>query len=116
TPVRLRGARGETVAFQMVLAALAGSPGVRIRFTDLAGDGTAIPRRRLSAFLETFLYCPSVEAKWVGLPAGEYPDPLVPLLEDGSGPGVSSFALPPRRNQVVWVDLDIPRGTRGGSY
>jgi hypothetical protein len=118
TPVRLRGARGETVAFQIAMAAKAGSPAVDVEMGDLSGARGAIPRRHLSAFLESTLYCPAVEPKVVGLPAGEYPDPLVPLWEAGPGtrPVASPFALPPRRNQIVWIDIEIPRLATPGDY
>ena len=118
TPVRLRGARGETVAFQVAMAAEAGSPSVEVVLRDLSGPRGAIPRRNLSAFLETHLACPAVEAKVVALPAGEYPDPLVPLWEAGPGtrPVASPFALAPRRNRMVWVDVEIPREAAPGPY
>jgi hypothetical protein len=118
TPVRLRGARGETVAFQVVMAAEAGSPAVDVEVGDLSGPGGTIPRQGLSAFLESHMYCPAVDARVVALPAGEYPDPLVPLWEAGPGtrPVAAPFALPPRRNQVVWIDVEIPRQAAPGVY
>ena len=113
--VRLRGARGETVAFQLAMAAEAGSPSVDLLLGELAGPGGTI---RGSAFLEAHLRCPAGEARVVALPAGEYPDPLVPLWEDGPGTRrvAAPFSLPPRRNQVVWVDLAIPREAVPGVY
>jgi len=117
-PIRLRGARAEAVAFQLVLAAEAGSPAVEVALDDLRGPHGAIPRRQVSAYLEACLYCPAVDAKVVALPAGEYPDPLVPLWENGPGtrPIASPFPLRPRRNQVVWVDVAIPRDVAAGTY
>ena len=117
-PVRLQGARGETVAFQVALASERGSPRVEVELSDLAGQGSRLPRRQFAAFLETYLYCPAVEGKLVALPPGEYPDPLVPLWEDapGSRPVAAPFSLIPRRNQVLWIDLEVPRGAAAGSY
>ncbi|HKC11425.1 MAG TPA: glycoside hydrolase domain-containing protein [Vicinamibacteria bacterium] len=117
-PARLQGARGETVAFQLALAAETGSPRVEVGLSDLSGLEGIIPRRSVSAFLETHLYCPPVEDKLVALPPGEYPDPLIPLWENGPGsrPIASPFPLLPRRNQVLWVEVDIPRETRAGGY
>jgi hypothetical protein len=116
TAVRLRGARGETVAFQVAMAAEAGSASVDVDPGDLAGPHGTIPRRQLSAFLEAYLYCPAVDARVVGLPAGEYPDPLLPLWEGGARGVAAPFPLLPRRNQVVWVDVAIPRDAAPGVY
>jgi hypothetical protein len=106
------------VAFQLVLAARDGRRAVDIEVSDLAGRRGRIPRERIAVFLETHLYCPAVDRKLVGLPAGEYPDPLVPLWEDGPGtrPVAAPFSIPPRRNQVLWIDLEIPREAAPDRY
>ncbi len=117
-PVRLRAARGEVVAFQVALASLEGSARVTVDVSDLRSGARRIERGRLGVFLETVLYCPEVEAKFVGLPAGEYPDPLVPLWENGPGtrPVASPFALPARRNQMLWVDVPVAHDVPAGLY
>lgn len=117
-PVVLRAARGEVVAFQVALAARRGSPRVEVEVGDLTGSAGTLPRRALDVFLETFLDCPAVEAKFVGLPAGEYPDPLVPLWEDGPGTRkvAAGFALPKRRNQILWVDVAVGHDVKAGRY
>lgn len=117
-PIRLRAARGEVVAFQLVLAARDGSPRVDVAVSDLSGSAGSLPRARIGVFLETFLACPAVEPKFVGLPAGEYPDPLVPLWEAGPGsrPVAAPFALPARRNQILWIDVTVPRELPAGRY
>jgi hypothetical protein len=116
--VRLLAARGETAAFQLVLAAPADTPTVEIELGELAGAAGTLPKRSLSAFLETFLQCPAVESKLVALPAGEFPDPLVPLWE--AGPGSASIAHPfplhAERNQVLWIDVAVPRSAAAGVY
>lgn len=117
-PIRLEAARGETVAFQVALASAQPSRGVRIHVDDLAGAHGAIPRRRIEAFLEWFVDCPAVEEKAVGLPAGEYPDALLPLWEGGpDGAGIASpFPLAAKRNNLVWVDVRVPRDAAAGRY
>ncbi len=117
-PVQLEGAPGETVAFQLVLAAAAGSPRVSVDWADLEGPGARVPRSRVEVLLESYIRCPETEDKVVGLGAGEYPDALVPLFESGPGsaPLASPFALVPRRNQPLWVDVVIPRRLPAGVY
>jgi hypothetical protein len=117
-PVRLEGAPGETVAFQMVLASGHAVPRVRVEWADLDGSDGRIPRSRIEVFRESYIRCPDTEEKVVGLGAGEYPDALIPLYESGpeSTPLGSPFALAPHRNQPLWVDLVIPRGTPAGLY
>lgn len=110
-PVKLEGARNETVSFQIVLAAREGSSRVEVGATDLAGGSASIPRNHLTVFREYTLDCPPVKPKAVSLGPGEYPDALVPLFENGWGtrPIASPFSLEPRRNRILWVDLEIPR-------
>ena len=104
--VELAGARGETVAFQVALAARAGRPRVSAEIPHLEGPGGRIPRERIDAFLESFIFCPQTPGPV--LRAGEYPDALIPLP--------ASFSVPPERNQPVWLDVTIPREAAPGRY
>jgi hypothetical protein len=117
SPVSLQAARGETVAFQLVLAApqpvlLDVRPGA------LTGAGRRIEPTALELFVESFLDTPRVDPSVVGLGPGEYPDALVPLRERGaSGRAIASpVRLTPRRNQPLWVDLAVPRDAVPGTY
>ena len=117
-PVRLEGAPGETVAFQLILASNTGSSRVEADISALEGSDGKVPRENVGVFLESYLDCPPVAEKVVSFGPGEYPDALVPLWERGVGSrGIASpFVLAPRRNQGLWVDVEIPRGTRAGDY
>lgn len=117
-PVRLEGARGETVAVQLVLASATGSPRVEVEVPDLVGSAGTIPRQHVALFVESYLKCPAVAEKVVSLGAGEYPDALIPLWENapGSRAIASPLKLPARRNQVLWMDVGIPRSARADRY
>jgi Glycoside hydrolase 123, catalytic domain len=116
--VSLDGAAGETVAFQLILASLTGSPRVEADVSSLDGPVGRVPRESVNVFLESYLSCPPVAAKVVALGPGEYPDALIPLWEHGPGTRAvaSPFALAPKRNQGLWIDVEIPRGARAGDY
>ncbi len=116
--VALRGAGGETVAFQLALESSVDRKSVAVRVDPLRNGPDSIGADRFDLFLETFLDCPGVDAKMVSLGPGRYPDPLVPLWEDG--PGTREVAHPLRlkasERSVVWVDVEIPRGGAPGLY
>jgi hypothetical protein len=117
-PLRLEGALGETVAFQVVLASSSGGVRVEVEVPELRGGAGSIPRKQINVFLESYLSCPAVNEKVVSLGPGEYPDALVPLWENGpdSRAIASPIAVPERRNVVLWVDVSIPRTAVAGSY
>ena len=108
TEAAVQGARGETVAFQVVLAALRGRQRISAEIPDLQGPGGRIPRERVEAFLEWFIACGPTPESPASLGAGEHPDALVPILRP--------FGLAPERNQPVWIDVTIPRDTPPGAY
>jgi len=117
-PVQLTAAGGETVAFQLVLASREGASGVDILLEELAGPAGTIPRERIEALLEWYVACPEVEPKVVSLGPGEYPDALLPLRTDSpeSEPVAAPFDVQAGRNQPIWVDVSVPRGTPAGRY
>lgn len=107
-PIELEGARGETVAFQLVLASREGLPKISVEVGHLLGQGARIPREQIAVFLESYIDCPAVPREVVSLGPGEYPDPLIPLP--------STVSLAPGRNQPLWIDVEIPRQARPGRY
>ncbi len=114
-PVRLQGARGETVAFQLVLSAR--EPlAVDVDVDALDSGRGRIGREDVGVFLETYLACPAVESTVVALGPGEYPDALVPLWDDHGAAVAAPVRLTPRRNQPLWIDVSIPRGAVPGAY
>lgn len=114
-PVRLQGARGETVAFQLVLAAR-DPVAVDVEVDALDGGSGRIGREGIEVFLEVYVACPPVDSTVVALGPGEFPDPLVPLWDDGGARVAAPVRLTPRRNQPLWVDVSIPRDAAPGAY
>ncbi len=106
--VDLEGARGETVAFQVGLAARGGRSHLTAEITDLQGPAGRIPRDGIEAFLEWFILCPPTPGGAASLGPGEHPDALIPISQP--------FRVKPERNQPVWVDVTIPRDAAPGRY
>jgi Domain of unknown function (DUF4091) len=117
-PVRMHAARGETVAFQLAVASSRSGSRVDVDPSDLTGPGGRIPRGQLEVLLESYLDCGEVDAKVVTLGPGHYPDPLIPLWESGPGsrPVAAPFPLLEGQNQVLWVDVTVPRAAAAGTY
>lgn len=115
-PYTLFGARGETVAFQIVLASAQGSPDVDVEPTALTADAGVIAAERLQVFFESYIYCGPVPEKGVSLGDGEYPDALIPLRRPDGQRLAAPFPLKARRNQPLWVDVAIPRDAPPGRY
>lgn len=107
---QLSAARGEWVAFQVVLT---GTPeqltGAKLTTTFLSGPkGATIPPP--SIFREHYVRV-TTSSPQTSLPAGDYPDALVP----------QSFAETPLPkldllNQPFWVDLYVPYAQTAGDY
>ncbi len=114
--VTLAGARGETLAFQVLV-----QPGSRsleavdVRIADLHGDGGGrIDAQRFSRFREWYVTVtePSTSPGGSAGPA-EYPDALVPAAAPRLGLPVD---VPANRTQGIWVDLAIPGTATPGTY
>ncbi len=114
--VALRGARGEAVAFQvMVQAGRAPLAGADVRVSDLRREGGGeILAGRAALFREWYLpvTLPSTSPGGSAGP-GEYPDALVPAATPRFGLPVD---VPAGRTQGVWVDLSIPAEAPPGRY
>lgn len=114
--VTLAGARGETVAFQvMVQAGSRALPAVDVRMSELRRDGGgAIAASQLARFREWYVTVtlPSRSpARSTG--PGKYPDALVPADTPGWGLPVDVAA---GRTQGTWIDCGIPRDAVPGTY
>lgn len=116
--VRLHGARGEYVGFQVVVrAGEAGLRGAAVRVEPLRGPaGAEIAAENVDLFRQHFLRVavPSQFGTVEPVPEaglGEYPVQMVPLR--GSE---ARFDVPAGRNQPVWVDLWVPERQSPGEY
>ena len=118
--VTLRSAINETVAFQLVLRGGASRiEGVEVAFESLAGPGGAtIGAEQLRAFREWFIRVHRYPG-WYLRRTGrrrrlrEIADVLVPLEAPRYG---QPFNLPADHNEILWIDLAVPKGTRPGRY
>jgi Domain of unknown function (DUF4091) len=114
--ITLAGARGETVAFQvMVQAGARALEGVTVEVSDLRREaGGVVPAGRFTRFREWYVAV-TVPSGSPGGSAGrgEYPDALVPA-------GTPRFGLPvdvpPARTQGIWIDCAIPGDAPAGTY
>jgi len=127
--VSLAGARGETVAFQvMVRAEKADLQGVDVALGPLEGAGTRIDPSAGRLYKEwyTKVTRPSQSPAHPCGP-GWYPDALVPWdVPDGGVPvptpaGKATYDAPPFRvprglTQGIWIDVAIPRQLPAGTY
>ena len=114
--ITLRGARGETVAFQvMVQSGARPLQAVDVRPSELRRDGGGgIGARQLSRFREWYVTV-TLRSTSPGGSAGpgDYPDALVPADTPGWGLPLDVAA---GKTQGIWVDCAIPRSARAGTY
>jgi hypothetical protein len=126
--INLSGARGETVDTQIVVTAPAGNSltNVNVTLTNLTGpNGAVIPSSNYTLYREWYVsfaagsidYGPGATNR--PLPPGTYADPLIPFNDPETGAPLSGnsaaihaapFSVTAGQNQVLWVDLSIPRG------
>ena len=115
--VTLEGARGETLAFQVIVqpgrSALAA---VDVQVSDLRREGGTggVPARRFARFREWYVPV-TLPSRSPGGSAGpgEYPDALIPADAPGWGLPVDVAA---GKTQGIWIDCAIPSGAEPGSY
>ena len=125
--IKIFGARNETVAFQLVLqGGSAKTSGVTVTLPSVGtiknsgvsnNPDTYFKGRNIELFKEEYL---NVTTRSHGLVwetgdapkgwSGWIPDPLVPLNL------MKDFSVTAKRNQAVWVDVYIPKGTPPGVH
>jgi hypothetical protein len=106
----IEAARGEWESLQVVLTATPGEiKGITLEVTALQGpDSTSIPAPEV---LREHYVKVAKSTPMSPLPAGDYPDALVPqdfpwqVLPDGK-----------EINQPWWIDVHVPYGTKAGLY
>jgi Domain of unknown function (DUF4091) len=114
--ITLAGARGETVAFQvMVQSGARALDGVTASVSELRREGGgAIAAERFSRFREWYVAVTVPSASPGGSAGkGEYPDALVPADTPGFGLPVG---VPAGRTQGIWIDCAIPASAPAGAY
>ena len=103
--VDLYGAKNEIISFQIILRAKK-----RLEIANAFVQWEDNDAFKTDLFYESYLFAPEVPKKEVAEPAGEYPDPLIPFWDPGQKkrPVALPFVLAPKRNQPIWVDIQIP--------
>jgi hypothetical protein len=132
TEARLAAARNEYEPFQVALRT-EGRPveNVRAAVTDLTGPGGAvIPANQLTLYREHYVYLRRPSYRSAAQP-GLYPDALIPFVNPLDGSEIPPwteenrhgakykavpFTLWPRFNEVLWVEVFVPRDTPAGEY
>ncbi len=122
TSIDLYAAKGETESFQIVVRAPAGGlTNVNVLAPDLGGPQPTLYR-------EHYVYLTHGSGDWASninrpLGPGWYPDGLIPFVNPATGQPLSGapidavpFSLSADRNQPIWVDIEVPRGTPAGQY
>ncbi len=114
--VRLRAARNEVVAFQLILQRLAAElKDVKINLSDLQGPGgaTISASKNIELFREWYLVADEKTKRWL-------PDACIPLT--ATAPFTDAFSIPSdpvgaaQTNQAVWIDLYVPKDATPGDY
>ncbi|MHB9028469.1 MAG: DUF4091 domain-containing protein, partial [Candidatus Latescibacterota bacterium] len=132
--VSINSARNESESFQVVMTASGGSVRVvNAAMSALAGPGGAtIPANSATLYRVEYVninpLSQSAENNWggTGWTTGEYPDPLIPLIDPVNGgqvhqsEGYPKYALPidipAGENRAVWVDIATPTTVPAGNY
>ncbi|MCE5228273.1 DUF4091 domain-containing protein [bacterium] len=126
--ITLDGAGNEVVAFQAVLQARTPCPGLDAKVSDLVGPGKIDSEKNIQLMLAHYVATEDASYSWG--PSGKgvlpwkgrlWPDALVPFVDPYSPrhePVAAPFAIDPKKhkNQSVWVDVLIPKGTPAGLY
>ena len=122
TSASLKAARNESEAVQVVIRAPAGAAltEVNVTVSDLIGPGT-IPKSQIARYRAHYVPVtqPSNWPKqgWFSPhPPGEWPDALVPSTVPGGVYPSFPFTVAAGRNQPVWVEVSVPKGTPAGTY
>ena len=124
--ISLKGAANEVVAFQLILEG-AGAKDISVAAGDLkGGGGKKIASEQISFFRAFYIHIDQkTHYKRANFPLrpGWYAEPLVPLDTPGLGApfaidGSNFVGKKPAgvKNQTVWADLWIPKGTAKGTY
>lgn len=120
---RLKAARNEFEAVQVILRPHALLQGVSATVTDLTGArGNRISKEHISLFREHYIRV-SLSSPESPFSPGWWPDALIPFhnpdthlpLPGGRFPA-GTFDLKPEHNQPLWVEVHVPTDTPAGIY
>ena len=122
--VSLKGARNETVAFQIIVERTGDQKlsAVNVRVNDLvSASGKRIPVENIDLFKEWYVDIKRRSEQNYSLGTGWYPDGLIPCLRWSGNLFPNSFILPfdipdllnnislKQKSQALWVDIYVPK-------
>lgn len=128
TTATIYAAKGESESFQIAVRAPgSGLSNVSVAAPDLVGPGGAvIARSNITMYREHFVYISQPQLVWgtnLSIGTGWYPDPLIPFVNPQTGAPLAGaaldavpFSLSANSNQIIWVDVNVPRTAVGGTY
>jgi hypothetical protein len=115
---KIHAARNEFEPFQVILRAENNDiSDLDVVVTDLKrSDGAVLPKKFITVFTERYVDLKTASAVDGG--TGEWPDPLVPQVDNYTHEKRNAFPLTllKGRNQPLWVEVYVPRSTAPGSY
>ena len=103
--VRLKSARNEVIAFQLIVEAANGASGLSVDKAAITGPST-IPADNIDLFRTWYVKCK--DDKY-------HPEPCVPLSGAFDIPWKENN-VPDQKNQSVWVDIAVPKDAAPGEY
>ncbi|RJP32602.1 MAG: DUF4091 domain-containing protein [Candidatus Omnitrophota bacterium] len=123
--ISLWGGRNEYVAAQIVLERTGDAvENISISISDLHGPETIRRENNIALFKEWYIEITRPSEAYVkSIGTGWYPEVLIPLDEQGLGEFGMPFSIPDKRNgipnqqnQLVWIDIFIPKSIANGFY
>src|SRR5262249_35241184 len=116
--VNISAARNEFEPFQVVLKAQSADINdVDVEITDLRGPADAlVTKNNIAVYLERYLDLKVPSSIDGG--SGEWPDPLIPRVDQYAHEKRNAFPLKliRGRNQPLWLEVYVPPSTRPGLY
>jgi len=122
--INLRGARNETIAFQIIVERNGTEKlsNVKVELGDLSGpSGKKIPAQNIDIYKEWYVHVTKSSRQTYTLGTGYYPDALLPCLRWKGNLYPHSYVMPfdvpdpmtdigdDQKNQALWVDVYVPR-------
>ncbi len=116
--VTVKGARNETVSFQIVLTAQSAMTGLDVRLSALSGPGGAEIAATSSQLYRVGYLNVTTPSDRAGA-TGEWPDTLYPIGRDryyDEPRNGAPFDLSAGRDQPIWISVDIPKTAVAGVW
>ena len=127
--ISLKAARNEIVSFQLIVERTDGRAALGRRCQSRRFDrpGATLPKDSVELFKEWYVNITRRSAQDYSLGTGWYPDALIPCTHWTGKLFPKSYILPfdvpdllnnigpDQRNQAVWVDVYVPRGSQAGA-